>query len=141
MKPRKGTATEALRKAHTGSMAALLDVEGKALAAMRATVKSALRGRLVTSRDMAEAIALDLYRALFRVVLDTQSAARRAGRETLSEELREVARIAGQRIVLPSPVPANVDDRRRAKDAALAYASAWLEAATVRLESAEQEAA
>ena len=141
MKPRKGTATEALRKAHMGSMAALLDVEGKALAAMRATVKSALRGRLVTSRDMAEAIALDLYRALFRVVLDTQFAARRAGRETLIEELREVARIAGQRIVLPSPAPANVDDRRRAKDAALAYASAWLEAATVRLESAEQEAA
>jgi hypothetical protein len=36
---------------------------------------------------------------------------------------------------------ANVDDRRRAKDAALAYASAWLEAATLRLEAAEQEAA
>jgi hypothetical protein len=90
---------------------------------------------------MAEAIALDLYRALFRVVLDAQDAARRAGRETLGEELREVARIAGRAIVLPSASMANVDDRRRAKDAALAYASAWLEAATLRLEAAEQEAA
>lgn len=141
MKPRKGPATEALRKAHTGSMAALLDVEGKSLAAMRATVKRTLRGRVVTSRDSAEAIALDLYRALFRVVLDAQSAARRAGRETLGEELREVARIAGRRISLPSTPPDNVSDRRRAKDAALAYASAWLEAATARLEAAEQEAA
>jgi len=141
VKPRKGAATEALRKAHTGSMAALLHVEGKALAAMRATVKRTLRGRVVTSRDSAEAIALDLYRALFRVVLDAQSAARIAGRETLGEELREVARIAGRAISLPSASTANVDDRRRAKDAALAYASAWLEAATARLEAAEQEAA
>jgi hypothetical protein len=121
-------------------MAALLGVEGKALAAMRATVKRTLRGRVVTSRDQAEAIALDLYRALFRVVLDAQSAARIAGRETLGEELREVARIAGRAITLPSANPANVDNRRRAKDAALAYASAWLSAATDRL-TAEQEAA